>query len=82
VAVADKFMRIVMFRSLRSASTRLPAAAPMLRSHYPRSQAINEMIFTCPRKSKPFGTRGDAYNLLFVTTAHLARRHNDLGSSN
>ena len=44
--------------------------------HYPLMPG--EMIYL-PEKLEPFGTRGDAYIYYFVTTAHLAARH-DFGT--
>jgi len=52
-------------------------SAPMLPFHYPLHAGRNDL--TCPKKLEPFGTRGDAYIYYFVTTAHLAARH-DFGT--
>src|SRR5207247_1152854 len=51
-------------------------AGPMLPFQYPLIPG--EMIYL-PEKVDPFGNPSDPYNYYFVTTAHLAARH-DFGS--
>lgn len=72
--VLTKFMRMLFPLEFRIDS--LANAGPMLPFHYPLIPG--EMIYL-PEKLEPFGTRGDAYIYYFVTTAHLAARH-DFGT--
>ena len=72
--VLTKFMRMLFPLEFRIDS--LANSAPMLPFHYPLLPG--EMIYL-PERLEPFGTRGDAYIYYFVTTAHLAARH-DFGT--
>jgi hypothetical protein len=72
--VLTKFMRMLFPLEFRIDS--IANSAPMLPFHYPLLPG--EMIYL-PEKLEPFGTRGDAYIYYFVTTAHLAARH-DFGT--
>src|SRR5579863_6302055 len=72
--VLTKFMRMLFPLEFRIDS--LANCGPMLPFHYPLLPG--EMIFL-PERLEPFGTRGDAYTYYFVTTAHLAARH-DFGT--
>jgi nitric oxide reductase NorD protein len=72
--VLTKFMRMLFPLEFRIDS--LANGGPMLPFHYPLIPG--EMIYL-PEKLEPFGTRGDAYIYYFVTTAHLAARH-DFGT--
>ncbi len=72
--VLTKFMRMLFPLEFRIDS--IANSAPMLPFHYPLMPG--EMIYL-PEKLEPFGTRGDAYIYYFVTTAHLAARH-DFGT--
>src|SRR6266852_5927056 len=72
--VLTKFMRMMFPLEFRIDS--IAASGPMLPFHYPLLPG--EMIYL-PERLEPFGTRGDAYIYYFVTTAHLAARH-DFGT--
>src|SRR5271155_4668771 len=72
--VLTKFMRMLFPLEFRIDS--IANSAPMLPFHYPLLPG--EMIYL-PERLEPFGTRGDAYIYYFVTTAHLAARH-DFGT--
>src|ERR1700757_1013638 len=72
--VLTKFVRMLFPLEFRIDS--IANSAPMLPFHYPLLPG--EMIYL-PEKLEPFGTRGDAYIYYFVTTAHLAARH-DFGT--
>ena len=72
--VLTKFMRMLFPLEFRIDS--MANSAPMLPFHYPLLPG--EMIYL-PERLEPFGTRGDAYIYYFVTTAHLAARH-DFGT--
>ena len=72
--VLTKFMRMLFPLEFRIDS--LANSGPMLPFHYPLLPG--EMIYL-PERLEPFGTRGDAYIYYFVTTAHLAARH-DFGT--
>src|SRR5208283_3162502 len=72
--VLTKFMRMLFPLEFRIDS--LANSGPILPFHYPLLPG--EMIYL-PDRLEPFGTRGDAYIYYFVTTAHLAARH-DFGT--
>ena len=72
--VLTKFMRMLFPLEFRIDS--ISSAGPMLPFHYPLIPG--EMIYL-PEKVEPFGQPGGAYNYYFVTTAHLAARH-DFGT--
>jgi nitric oxide reductase NorD protein len=72
--VLTKFMRMLFPLEFRIDS--LANSGPMLPFHYPLLPG--EMIYL-PERLEPFGTAGDAYIYYFVTTAHLAARH-DFGT--
>ena len=72
--VLTKFMRMLFPLEFRIDS--LANSGPMLPFHYPLLPG--EMIYL-PERLEPFGTPGDAYIYYFVTTAHLAARH-DFGT--
>jgi len=72
--VLTKFMRMLFPLEFRIDS--IANSGPMLPFHYPLLPG--EMIYL-PERLEPFGTRGDAYIYYFVTTAHLAARH-DFGT--
>src|SRR5229473_385072 len=72
--VLTKFMRMLFPLEFRIDS--LANSGPILPFHYPLLPG--EMIYL-PEKLEPFGNRGDAYIYYFVTTAHLAARH-DFGT--
>src|ERR1035441_3830153 len=72
--VLTKFMRMLFPLEFRIDS--LANSGPILPFHYPLLPG--EMIYL-PERLEPFGTRGDAYIYYFVTTAHLAARH-DFGT--
>jgi hypothetical protein len=72
--VLTKFMRMLFPLEFRIDS--IAGSGPMLPFHYPLLPG--EMIYL-PERLEPFGTTGDAYIYYFVTTAHLAARH-DFGT--
>ena len=72
--VLTKFMRMLFPLEFRIDS--ISNSGPMLPFHYPLLPG--EMIYL-PERLEPFGTHGDAYIYYFVTTAHLAARH-DFGT--
>jgi nitric oxide reductase NorD protein len=72
--VLTKFMRMLFPLEFRIDS--IANTGPMLPFHYPLIPG--EMIYL-PERLEPFGTQGDAYIYYFVTTAHLAARH-DFGT--
>src|SRR5260370_13968611 len=72
--VLTKFMRMLFPLEFRIDS--IAGSGPMLPFHYPLLPG--EMIYL-PERLEPFGTRGDAHIYYFVTTAHLAARH-DFGT--
>ena len=72
--VLTKFMRMLFPLEFRIDS--LANSGPMLPFHYPLIPG--EMIYL-PERLEPFGSRGEAYSYYFVTTAHLAARH-DFGT--
>src|ERR1700722_1515790 len=72
--VLTKFMRMLFPLEFRFDT--IANSAPILPFHYPLLPG--EMIYL-PERLEPFGTRGDAYIYYFVTTAHLAARH-DFGT--
>src|SRR6266478_5954186 len=72
--VLTKFMRMLFPLEFRIDS--IANSGPMLPFHYPLLPG--EMIYL-PERLEPFGTHGDAYIYYFVTTAHLAARH-DFGT--
>src|SRR5580692_7628719 len=72
--VLTKFMRMLFPLEFRIDS--IANGAPMLPFHYPLLPG--EMIYL-PERLEAFGTRSDAYIYYFVTTAHLAARH-DFGT--
>ncbi len=72
--VLTKFMRMLFPLEFRIDS--IANNGPMLPFHYPLIPG--EMIYL-PEKVEPFGEPGQAYSYYFVTTAHLAARH-DFGT--
>ncbi|MGO9450185.1 MAG: VWA domain-containing protein [Candidatus Binataceae bacterium] len=72
--VLTKFMRMLFPLEFRIDS--ISNTNPMLPFHYPLIPG--EMIYL-PEKVEPFGDAGHAYAYYFVTTAHLAARH-DFGT--
>ena len=72
--VVTKFMRMLFPLEFRIDS--IANSSPMLPFQYPLMPG--EMIYL-PEKVEPFGKPGGAYNYYFVTTAHLAARH-DFGT--
>jgi hypothetical protein len=72
--VLTKFMRMLFPMEFRIDS--IANSAPILPFHYPL--LAGEMIYL-PEKVNPFGPPGSAYDYYFVTTAHLAARH-DFGT--
>jgi nitric oxide reductase NorD protein len=72
--VLTKFMRMLFPMEFRIDS--LANTGPLLPFHYPLLPG--EMIYL-PERVEPFGAAGDPYTYFFVTTAHLAARH-DFGS--
>src|SRR5215813_739384 len=72
--VVTKFMRMLFPLEFRIDS--IANTSPMLPFQYPL--VPGEMIYL-PEKVEPFGKPGGAYNYYFVTTAHLAARH-DFGT--
>jgi len=72
--VVTKFMRMLFPLEFRIDS--IANTAPMLPFQYPL--VPGEMI-CLPEKVEPLGKSGGAYNYYFVTTAHLAARH-DFGT--
>src|SRR5262249_39289428 len=72
--VVTKFMRMLFPIEFRIDS--IPNSSPMMPFQYPLMPG--EMIFL-PERVEPFATPGSAYHYYFVTTAHLAARH-DFGT--
>ncbi len=72
--VLTKFMRMLFPLEFRIDS--LANTGPMLPFHYPL--IAGEMIYL-PEHVDPFGAARDPYDYFFVTTAHLAARH-DFGT--
>src|SRR5260370_22038632 len=72
--VLTKFMRMLFPLEFRIDS--ISNSGPMLPFHYP---LLPGDIIYLPERLEPFGTHGDAYIYYFVTTAHLAARH-DFGT--
>ena len=72
--VVTKFMRMLFPLEFRIDS--VANTSPMLPFQYPL--VPGEMIYL-PEKVEPLGKPGGAYNYYFVTTAHLAARH-DFGT--
>jgi nitric oxide reductase NorD protein len=72
--VVTKFMRMLFPLEFRIDS--IANTSPMLPFQYPL--VPGEMIYL-PEKVEPLGKPGGAYNYYFVTTAHLAARH-DFGT--
>ncbi len=72
--VLTKFMRMLFPVEFRIDS--IANCGPMLPFHYPLLPG--EMIYL-PEKVDPFGAAGQEYAYYFVTTAHLAARH-DFGT--
>src|SRR5579863_2677598 len=68
--VLTKFMRMLFPLEFRIDS--IQNASPALPFHYPLMPG--EMIYL-PEKVEPFGVASNAYDYFFVTTAHLAARH-------